>query len=91
MVGTLNVCSHQLADLKFSIPTTLQGSNPRRDHFKGKNKMKFPATDEFTYGPNFWAKMDGRGKSFELLIAIYCPPNLDVCAVLEVMVVFKHL
>lgn len=48
--------------------------------------MKFPATDEFTYGPNFWAKMDGRRKSFQLPIAIYCPPNLEVCAGLEVIV-----
>ena len=86
MVGALNMCSHQLTGLRFSIPTTLLGSNPRREHFKGKNKMKFPATDEFTYGPNFWAKMDGRRKSFKLPIGIYCPLNLEVCAVLEVIV-----
>lgn len=86
MVKELNVCSHQLAGLTFSIPTTLLGSNPRRDHFKGKNKMKFPVTDEFTYGPNFGAKMNGRRKSFELPIAIYWPLNLEVYAVWKVIV-----
>ena len=40
--------------------------------------MRFPGTDEFTCGPNSWAKMDGRKRSFELLFAIHCSPKLEV-------------
>ena len=53
----------------------IEGNNPKREHFKGKNKMRFPGTDEFTCGPNSWAKMDGRKRSFELLFAIHALPN----------------
>ena len=53
--------------------------------------MRFPGTDEFTYGPNSWAKMDGRKRSFEVLFAIYCSSKLEVQHVLGVIVqVFKH-
>ena len=53
--------------------------------------MRFPGTDEFTYEPNSWAKMDGRKRSFELLFAIYCSSKLEVRHVLGVIVqVFKN-
>lgn len=37
--------------------------------------MRFPGTDEVTYVPSSWAKMDGRRKSFELPLSLIVLPS----------------